>query len=94
VPPAIDRAWIDANCALRLDMHMRGDPSVYFYSVVDRPSGEPIGLTVTSRVYRRNKLNAELAGKTIRQFHACDETFADLDAAIAALNTQGEIENA
>lgn len=89
IPWPIDKDWLKLNGRLRFNGHIKMQgASQYLRSVIDHATGAPIGMSVTETIYKDNRSNGELAGKAIRKFHVGAETFDDLDAAIAHLNSE------
>lgn len=84
----IDRQWIRDHAGSVLEIHINaGDRHVLVRRVVDRRTGQGIGLSYRDTSYKRSKRNGELGGRCIRTWIVGTfEVEQDLDRALEALD--------
>lgn len=81
----IDRDWLSAHGGTELVCHLNmGDQHHSTHRIVDRRTGDPIGLTYSTTSYKRSRRNGDKAGTIERTWYVAShlEPIATLDEAI------------
>jgi hypothetical protein len=90
IPKPITREWLfGGNVGTKFTGHLNGGTwSAVSYDLVERETGESIGMMVSSNIYRRTHKDKDVAGKTIRTWHVGGFQSDDVEEALDVLNAK------
>jgi hypothetical protein len=90
IPKPITSDWLfGGNVAQKFTAHLNmGTHHAMSYDLMDKESGERIGMLVSSNSYKKNHRDKSVAGKCIRTFHVGDFSSDDVEEALDVLNAK------
>jgi hypothetical protein len=95
IPAPITREWMfGGNVGREFTGHINGGTwSAMSYRLVDRETGQSLGIALSENCYKRTHRDCELRGRCIRTWHVGEFQSDDLEEALDVLNAKraGEV---
>jgi hypothetical protein len=90
IPTPITSDWLFSGAVgQKFTAHLNfGTSSALSYDLVDRETGESIGMLMSSNSYKRTHKDKSLAGKCIRTWHVGSFQSDDVEEALDVLNAK------